>query len=529
MSLVVNNLSYYHSNGEKLFSSVSFSIPKGSKVALVGINGCGKSTLFKILAGIKEPAEGTFFLSPKHFYLPQQFNENAEKTVAEVLGVDKKLKALHGILKGSADFQLFQDLDDDWEIEDRINRFLTIWKLNNLDLNRKIGSLSGGEKTKITLVRFLLEEPDMLLLDEPSNHLDAESRSILYQFIKESTSSILVISHDRALLNQLDVTLELTADGIETYGGNYEFYKTQRELKDKSLQNRLEEQEKNIRQSLQRTHQLAEQRQKRESRGKAHTAKAGLPRIIAGALGSKAQETSSRIKAQQEDRVSQLKGELVDIQHQIKEELPLKIELKPSTLHKGKILVDAVDVNVLYNEKELWTTPLQLKILSGDRVHLLGANGSGKTTFMRLIRSAFKTFVGHLYVAEFSSFYLDQEYSLLDDEKTLVEQLQQYNKLALPEYELKTFLHRHQFPYSVWDKKCKDLSGGEKMKLLLCCMSISNDAIDVLLLDEPTNNIDIYSQEILTNVIKNYQGTIVVVSHDSYFVNQIGINKEIRL
>lgn len=529
MSLVVNNLSYYHSNGEKLFSSVSFSIPKGAKVALIGPNGSGKSTLLKILVGIKEPTEGTFALSPKYFYLPQQFNESAEKTVAEVLGVDKKLKALHGILKGSADLQLFQDLDDDWEIESRIDRCLALWKLDYLDLNRKIGSLSGGEKTKMAMVRILLEEPEVLLFDEPSNHLDAESRSILYQFIKESTCSILVISHDRALLNHLDVTLELTSNGVETYGGNYEFYKNQRNQKDHALQSRLEEQEKNIKQSLQRTQQLVEQRQKRESRGKAHTAKAGLPRIIAGALGSKAQETSSRMTAQQEDKVSQMKENLVTIQHQIKEVLPLKIELKSSDLHKGKLLVEAEGLNVVYGKKNLWSNPLQLKIHSGDRVHLLGANGSGKTTLMRLIQSESINFVGKLYVSDFKSLYIDQDYSLLDEEKTLVEQLQQYNNRALPEHELKTFLHRHQFPYSVWNKKGKDLSGGEKMKLLLCCMRISQESTDVLFLDEPTNNIDIYSQEILTDVIKNYQGTLIVVSHDSYFVEQIGLDKKIDL
>ncbi|NLZ74055.1 MAG: ABC-F family ATP-binding cassette domain-containing protein [Bacteroidales bacterium] len=529
MSIVVHNLGYTHPDGEKLFNSVSFSIQEGEKVALIGANGCGKSTIFKILAGQIQPTEGEISITEKLCYLPQQFNLNESQTIAEALGVSKKIEALQAILKGSVDEKHYQDLEDDWDIENRLQRNLAKWKMGTIDIQRKMKSLSGGEKTKIALTRIALDVSKIILLDEPSNHLDLDARLVLYQFIKESVATIMVISHDRALLNQLEVMLELTPNGLERYGGNYDFYKVQRTQQEEAFYSQLKEQEKNIRQSLQRSQQLAEQRQKKESRGRKRKEKGGLPRIIAGGLAGKAQQTTSRMKAEQEGKVEQLKNQLTEIHQRIKESIPLKIQLSPSDTHFGKILVQAKAINVRYNAIELWEEPLSFHIKAGDRVHLLGANGSGKTTLIQLVQSKLKVSTGCLFVADFTSLYIDQEYSLLEDEKTLMNQMQVFNEKALPESELYTLLHRHQFPSTVWDKKCKQLSGGEKMKLLLCCMSLRNNTPDLLLLDEPTNNIDVQSQEILSDVLKEYKGTMLVVSHDTYFVEQIDLNKAITL
>lgn len=529
MSIVVHNLGYSHPDGEKLFSSVSFFIEEGEKVALIGPNGSGKSTLFKILTNQIQPGEGEFSIGEGLFYLPQQSNGNDNRTVAEVLGVSRKLSALQAILKGSIDEKHYQDLDEDWDIENRIRRHLEQWKMDSIALHRTMDSLSGGEKTKIALTRITLENPKILLLDEPSNHLDLESRLMLYQFIKESTATLLVISHDRALLNQLEVMLELTPNGIERYGGNYDFYKDQRHIREEAFHSELNEQEKNIKQSLQRAQQLTEQRQKRESRGRKQTEKGGLPRIIAGGLAGKAQQTTSRMKAQQEGKIEQLKNQLTEVNQRLRESIPLKIQFSPSDVHRGKILVQADEINVEYDTVPLWREPLTFRIEAGDRVHLLGANGRGKTTLIQLMQSALQVSTGSLFLADFTSLYIDQEYSLLEDEKTLIEQMQIFNDKALSEHELYTLLHRHQFPAVLWNKRCKQLSGGEKMKLLLCCMSLRNNTPDLLLLDEPTNNIDVESQEILAKVLKEYKGTLVVVSHDAYFVEQIQLDKPMTL
>ncbi|MDD2645484.1 MAG: ATP-binding cassette domain-containing protein, partial [Bacteroides sp.] len=347
--------------------------------------------------------------------------------------------------------------------------------------------------------------------------------------IRNSKSTILVASHDRAMLNQLDITLELSDKGIEVYGGNYDFYKEQNQLKIDALQVQLAEQEKSIKQSLKQVQQLTELRQRRETRGRRHTEKAGLPRIIAGALASKAQQTTSRMKTQQESKIDELNRKLSNTQQQIKKIIPLRMKLKAPPIHRGKILVEATDINVFYRGKGLWAEPLNLKIISGDRIHLIGANGTGKTSLIKLIRSELEMSKGRLDIAPFSSFYIDQEYSLLNHSNILIEQLQEFNDRALLDHELKTLLHRHQFPVEAWNKQCRMLSGGEKMKLLLCCMGLRNSSPDVLLLDEPTNNIDVYSQEILTKAIRDFHGTLVVVSHDSYFIDQIHLNKKIEL
>lgn len=529
MSIVVNNLTYHHSDGEKLFTNVSFSIQKGQKAALIGLNGSGKSTLLKIIAGEIKPSNGEVFLSNHVFFMPQQLNNYSEETIAEVLGIHKKIKALHAILSGDVSEQHFQNLNEDWEIEERVKEAFSRWGLDDIQLFRSINTLSGGEKTKVVLTKISLENPEVILLDEPSNHLDLEGREILYQFIRNSKSTILVASHDRAMLNQLDITLELSDKGIEVYGGNYDFYKEQNQLKIDALQAQLAEQEKSIKQSLKQVQQLTELRQRRETRGRRHTEKAGLPRIIAGALASKAQQTTSRMKTQQESKIDELNRKLSNTQQQIKKIIPLRMKLKAPPIHRGKILVEATDINVSYRGKGLWAEPLNLKIISGDRIHLIGANGTGKTSLIKLIRSELEISKGRLDIAPFSSFYIDQEYSLLNHSNILIEQLQEFNDRALLDHELKTLLHWHQFPVEAWNKQCRMLSGGEKMKLLLCCMGLRNSSPDVLLLDEPTNNIDVYSQEILTRAIRDYHGTLVVVSHDSYFIDQIHLNKKIEL
>ena len=184
-------------------------------------------------------------------------------------------------MSGDVSEQHFQNLNEDWEIEERVKSF-SRWGLDDIQLFRSINTLSGGEKTKVVLTKISLENPEVILLDEPSNHLDLEGREILYQFIRNSKSTILVASHDRAMLNQLDITLELSDKGIEVYGGNYDFYKEQNQLKIDALQAQLAEQEKSIKQSLKQVQQLTELRQRRETRGRRHTEKAGLPRIIAG-------------------------------------------------------------------------------------------------------------------------------------------------------------------------------------------------------------------------------------------------------
>ncbi|OAV75498.1 putative ABC transporter ATP-binding protein YheS [Bacteroidales bacterium Barb7] len=231
----------------------------------------------------------------------------------------------------------------------------------------------------------------------------------------------------------------------------------------------------------------------------------------------------------QNEKIAVLSESLKQIRQQIREQKVLKTDLSQSCLHKGKILVDARQINFSYGEVPLWQSPLTFQIRSGDRIRIEGNNGSGKTTLLKLVTGRLQPLAGELFIADFRHFCIDQEYTVINRRMSVFEQVQQFNDRRLPEHELKMLLHHHQFSSEVWNRPCEALSGGEKMKLLLCCLSVSDNTPDLLILDEPTNNLDIHSQEILTAAVKAFEGTLLVISHDCSFIDGVGADRNIRI
>ncbi len=228
--LFLQNISFGFPAGNLLFNSINLTIQTHTKSALVGSNGMGKSTLLKIMANEIEPLEGNIHIQGEIFYVPQMFGNFNDLTVAECLKIDKKLEALQKITNGEVDEVYFEMLNDDWDIEERCQQALQYWKLENLDLNQKLESLSGGQKTKVFLAGIQINQPEIVFLDEPTNHLDLEGRNLLYDFIEKTSSTVVMVSHDRTLLNLVDTIFELSNQGISTYGGNYDFYAEQKEI-----------------------------------------------------------------------------------------------------------------------------------------------------------------------------------------------------------------------------------------------------------------------------------------------------------
>lgn len=529
MSISIQSLTYIHPDRVPLFSAISCSVSKGRKIALVGDNGTGKSTLLRIIAGGLQPTEGEVIFTTTPYYVPQHTGQYEHLSVAQALQVDKKLEALQAILNGDVSSGNFTLLADDWEIEERINAAFTYWGIGHINPGQSMRSLSGGEKTKVFLAGIQVHTPQVLLLDEPSNHLDVTSRKQLYDFITKSKHTILCVSHDRTLLNLFDTTFELTRNAIEVYGGNYDFYREEREKNLEALRKQREEKEKTVRKAMQKSREVAEKRRKQEARGKANAQKKALPRIVANGLKIQAEQNTARLKAVQEEKVKALSDSLDEVKEQIRRQTVLKIDLRDSGLHKGKIWVEAVDINYSYGEEKLWKEPLSLLIRSGERVSIEGDNGSGKTTLINLLTGYLSPQSGVINRADFRYLYIDQGYTLLNESLGLFEQVQQFNDRLLEEHELKMLLHIHNFPREMWDKECGKLSGGEKMKLILCCVAIKENTPDMIILDEPTNNLDIHSQEIVTRAVKSFPGTVLLISHDDYFKKEVGIDRVISL
>lgn len=529
MSIIIKQLSYIHSDRELLFHNISFSVNKGQKVSLIGNNGSGKSTLLQIIAGRLQASEGEIISAEKPYYIPQHFGQYDNLTVAQALGIDHKLKALRAILNGDASAENFASLDDDWTIEDRALNALATWHLQHIGLDQPLDTLSGGEKTKVFLSGIEIHSPSVILLDEPSNHLDSASRKQLYELIETSKSTMLVVSHDRTLLNLVNLTYELGKNGVDVYGGNYEFYKIQKEEKLNALEAQLEEKEKALRQAKQIAREAAERKQKMDARGKKKQIKSGTPRIMMGMLKDTAEQSSSKLKDVHTEKIGGIAEDLKDIRNKLPEVKELKMNFENAKLHSGKILVNADNINFGYADDNLWAAPLSFQIRSGERIVITGQNGSGKTTLLKLILGKQNPTSGTLNRADFKYLYIDQEYSIIDNKLTVYEQVQQFNSRHFLEHELKILLHRFLFTVDMWDKTCDKLSGGEKMKLVFCCMTVSDNAPDMFILDEPTNNLDIQSMEIITATIKDYRGTVLVISHDQYFVKEVGVSRSIGL
>ena len=531
MSIIIKDLSYVHSDKEVLFSHLNLTIAPGDKIALTGNNGCGKSTLMQIIAGNLSPVSGTVSCSEHLYYVPQHFGQYDDQTIVQALGIDRKLSALHAILSGDASEVQFSILDDDWNIEERIQAALSAWGMDGIPLSRLMDGLSGGEKTRIFLAGMELHHPTTILLDEPTNHLDTTGRERLYDFIRRSSATLLVISHDRTLLNLLPAICEISHTGLTYYGGNYDFYKEHKALHLNALQQQLEEKHKALRLARKTAREIEERKAKQNVRGEKASIKKGIPRIVMGALKQHAENSSNKLSNIHTEKSEKLQQEITNIKSVLPLTDKLKTDFNAPALHTGKILVTAQEVNFHYPDTTdvLWRPPLSFQIRSGDRISIQGNNGCGKTTLLKLITGELTPTNGAIEHAEFTHVYLDQEYSLIHNGRSVLAQAENFNLRCLPEHEIKTILNRYLFPKSVWDKPCSKLSGGEKMRLSFCCLMIADNTPDLFILDEPTNNLDIESIGIITTTIRDYAGTVLVISHDRDFRKDIGANREILL
>ena len=526
--LTLHDISYLHPNHEVLFESLNLTLNNRDKVALIGNNGAGKSTLLKIIAGGR-PAAGYLVVGAEPYYVPQLFGQYNHLTVAQALRIEGKLNALQEILHGNVTESNLNVLADDWTIEERCIEALSHWQLAGVGLTQKLETLSGGQKTKVFLAGISIHQPELILLDEPTNHLDIAGRQLVYDFIQSTSGTLLVVSHDRKLLNLLDMVCELSREGITVYGGNYDFYQDQKKIEQNALNLDIQSREKALRKAREKERDTLERQQRLDARGKKKQEKAGVSRIMMNTLRNNAEKSTSKLKNVHAEKIEGITQELQGLRSSLPDIDKMKFGFDNTTLLKGKVLITATDLNYTYGHEVLWHTALNFQISSGERIALKGLNGSGKTTLIRLILGKAEPKTGTLYRADVTSAYIDQDYSLIDNQLDVYQQAQQYNTSALQEHEIKIRLNRFLFTKDDWDKPGAALSGGEKMRLLLCCLTISSQAPDLIVLDEPTNNLDIQNLEILTAALNEYEGTLLVVSHDEYFLQQIGIERTLTL
>lgn len=510
IDISLNEISKYY-GANKVLEDITFEIHSGDTIGLIGKNGTGKTTILKIIAGIENSDGGILSIRKNATigYLAQMPDYPKEYKVIDVLNtaferqneIKAKMRELENkmsssnedeidkIMKNYGELQYAYEHIGGYEIEEKLNRVCTGLKFTESMLERNFGNLSGGEKTTVMLGNMLLQNPDILLLDEPSNHLDLESIEWLEEFIKEYQGSVLVISHDRYFLDNIATKIvEIEAKKSKTYTGNYSFYV---QYKEEVINLQLEAyktQQKKIKQMEEAIKRFREW----------GTVAGDEPMFKKAANMEKRIERMDKVERpilnQPKIKVNFTRGE------RSANEVVRINGLKKS--FGENVVLDNLDLSVRYKE----------------RLCILGKNGSGKSTLIKLLLNKYTQDEGEIILGSRVRIgYLEQEIFFEDEEKTVLEAINEY--FMAPEGEGRRILAGFLFHGEDVFKKIKSLSGGEKSRLRLCIMMQEQN--NLLILDEPTNHLDIDSREMLEKALENYDGTIIFISHDRYFINKL--------
>ena len=486
-----------------LFKNVTFSIDSNARIGLVGPNGVGKTTLLKIMTGEQEPTRGEFTVNKgiDVGYIAQENALNEEKTIWDEMEsvfapLIKEAKSLthmqEQIAEHPEDQELLKQYDQKqfafeqkggYTYQSDIKSILNGFKFPEDTWQKKIGSLSGGEKTRLAFVKLLLRKPALLLLDEPTNYLDLDTLDWLEGFLKNYSGAILVVSHDQYFLDHLATQIfELQFGKLTPFKGNYSAYVMQREQRDKDQEAAYEKQQNEIKKD-------EEFIQKN---------------LVRATTTKRAQ--SRRKKLEKIERIKPPK-------HKSKVRIHFNSE-RPS----GKEVLILNDLTIGYPDKTM-VSDISFQINKGDRVAIIGPNGIGKSTLLKTIMKQLQPKGGSIkYGASLDIGYYDQELQRLDPSKTVLDTVWDRHK-TMPERDVRSILASFLFTAKDIDKTVGQLSGGQKARLTLTVLSLEHD--NFLLMDEPTNHLDIEAKEVLEKALKDFDGTLLFVSHDRYFINQL--------
>ncbi|MEV0418674.1 ribosomal protection-like ABC-F family protein [Streptosporangium canum] len=526
--IVVSNLSFSWPDDTPVFEDLSFTIPAG-RTGLVAPNGAGKSTLLRLIAGALRPAAGSVTVEGVLGYLPQTLPLVGDLTVAEVLEIAPVIRALNAIESGDASEEHFTAIGNDWDIEERTRAQLDRLGLGDVSLTRRLHTLSGGQVVSLGLAAQLLKRPDVLLLDEPTNNLDLDARHKLYDVLGDWNGCLLLVSHDRALLDRMDRIAELDQGEIRSYGGNFTEYeeavRAGREVAEKNVRNAEQE----VRREKREMQQARERAARRAGNAARNLKSAGLPKIFAGTMKRRAQESAGRANETHATRVSEARARLDEAGRALRDEQKIALELPGTRVPAGRTVFLGERMQVRHGERPLFAGEgADLAIRGPERIALTGPNGAGKSTLLRVINGELEPEGGGTKRADGRVAYLSQRLDLLDPGRTVAENLAAFAP-GMPEAQRMNLLARFLFRGSRMHLPVGVLSGGERLRATLACVLCAEPAPQLLLLDEPTNNLDLVSVAQLEGALQSYEGAFVVVSHDERFLAEIGVDRWLRL
>lgn len=517
LSLTCTSLSFAWPDGTPVFDDLQIAFGPG-RTGLVGVNGSGKSTLLKLIAGELTPADGTVRVAGEVGYLPQNVTLDTGLKVDEALGIAAARAALHAIEAGDVAEHHFAAVGDDWDVEERARATLGQLGLGHVDLDRTIGEISGGESVLLRLAALLLRRPDVLLLDEPTNNLDLYARRRLYDAVESWSGVMIVVSHDRELLDLVDQIADLHSGEVTWYGGNFSAYEealaTEQEAAERMVRVAESDLKKQKRELVDAQVKLA----RRKKFGQKMQDQKRVPKIVAGLRKRAAQESAGKHRLLHEERLAGARERLDEAVEAVRDEDEIRVELPYTAVPPGRTVLTLLDLELKYGARVRG-----LDLRGPERIALIGRNGSGKTTLLRTIAGELEP-VGGETKTHVPMRFLPQRLDVLDDGLTVVENVARFAPDATNN-RVRARLARFLFRGARADQPAATLSGGERFRAALAALMLAEPAPQLLMLDEPTNNLDMASVRQLTTALESYEGALIVASHDLPFLESIGITR----
>ncbi|MER6993182.1 ATP-binding cassette domain-containing protein [Saccharopolyspora hirsuta] len=515
-------LSFEWPDGGRVFDGLQAAFGPG-RTGLVGLNGSGKSTLLKLLAGELTPTAGAIRVSGEIGYLPQNVALDTGLRVDEALGIAGIRAALRAVRAGDVREEHFAAIGEDWDVEERASAVLDGLGLGHVGLDRTIGEVSGGESVLLRLAALLLARPDVLLLDEPTNNLDRRARRRLRSAVAAWPGVLVVVSHDRELLAEVDRIADLRDGEISWYGGDLAAYEEAVSVEQEAAQRMVRVAETDLRRQQRELVDAHVKLARRRRYGQKMWDTKREPKAVMAQRKRAAQVAAGKHRIMHETKLAEAAERLAEAAEAVRDDDEIRVDLPRTAVPTGRTVLTARELRLRYGTQ----APGGFDLHGPERVALVGRNGSGKTTLLRTIAGELAPLAGEA-VVHVPLRFLPQRLDVLDEGASIAENVARFAP-GSTNNRIRAGLARFLFTGERADKPVAELSGGERFRATLAALVLAEPAPQLLMLDEPTNNLDMASARQLTTALESYAGALIVASHDVPFLESIGITRWLLL